>query len=52
MSEAAQPPLPRGGAEAQEPYEKRWLALGVVAMTVNIALPVVSADLGIDAASQ
>ena len=31
MSEAAQPPLPRGGAEAHEPYEKRWLALGVIA---------------------
>jgi EmrB/QacA subfamily drug resistance transporter len=47
---------------AAEPYERRWLALGVIAMTVllvildativNIALPAVSADLGIDAASQ
>src|SRR5829696_239020 len=45
-----------------EPYEKRWLALGVIAMTVllvildativNIALPAVTADLGISAASQ
>ena len=62
MTEATQPPLPRGTADEQEPYEKRWLALGVIAMTVlliildativNIALPVVSADLGIDAASQ
>ncbi|MGY1725394.1 MFS transporter [Geodermatophilus sp. SYSU D01062] len=44
------------------PYEKRWLALGVIAMTVllvildativNIALPAVSADLGISAATQ
>ena len=47
---------------ASEPYEKRWLALGVIAMTVllvildativNIALPAVSADLGISAATQ
>ena len=45
-----------------EPYEKRWLALAVIAVTVllvildativNIALPAVSADLQIDAASQ
>ena len=45
-----------------EPYEKRWLALGVIAMTillvildatiVNVALPAVSGDLGIGAASQ
>jgi EmrB/QacA subfamily drug resistance transporter len=45
-----------------EPYEKRWLALAVIAVTVllvildativNIALPAVSADLGIDAATQ
>ena len=56
------PPLPRGEAENSEPYERRWLALGVIAMTVllvildativNIALPRVSADLGIDAAAQ
>src|SRR5918993_1250092 len=47
---------------ADEPYEKRWLALGVIAMTVllvildativNIALPAVTADLGISAATQ
>jgi EmrB/QacA subfamily drug resistance transporter len=45
-----------------EPYERRWLALGVIAMTVllvildativNIALPAVSADLDITAANQ
>ncbi len=45
-----------------EPYEKRWQALGVIAMTVllvildativNIALPAVSADLDITAATQ
>jgi EmrB/QacA subfamily drug resistance transporter len=45
-----------------EPYERRWLALAVIAVTVllvildativNIALPAVSADLGIDAATQ
>src|SRR5215217_3293648 len=56
------PPLPRGTAGDQEPYERRWLALGVIAMTVlliildativNIALPRVSEELGIDAASQ
>ena len=55
-------PLPRGATEAQEPYERRWLALGVIAMTVllvildativNIALPAVSADLAIDSATQ
>ncbi len=47
---------------AVEPYEKRWLALAVIAVTVllvildativNIALPAVSADLSIDPASQ
>ena len=47
---------------ADEPYEKRWLALGIIAMTVllvildativNIALPAVTADLGISVASQ
>ena len=47
---------------ADQPYEKRWLALTVIAATVlliildatvvNIALPAVSADLGIDAATQ
>ncbi|MGY1985290.1 MFS transporter [Blastococcus sp. SYSU DS0669] len=58
-------PSPAGGGPAtgaDEPYEKRWLALGVIAMTVllvildativNIALPAVTADLGISAASQ
>src|SRR3712207_2059365 len=45
-----------------EPYERRWLALGVIAMTVllvildativNIALPVVSRDLEISPATQ
>ena len=62
MTEASQPPLPRGSADVQEPYEKRWLALGVIAMTVllvildativYIALPAVTVDLGIDPASQ
>jgi len=47
---------------ADEPYEGRWLALGVIALTVllvildativNIALPAVSADLGITPATQ
>ncbi|WP_336028933.1 MFS transporter [Geodermatophilus sp. FMUSA9-8] len=56
-SPSAEPVTP-----ASEPYEKRWLALGVIAMTVllvildativNIALPAVSADLGISAATQ
>jgi MFS family permease len=51
-----------GAEHPDEPYERRWLALGVIAMTVllvildativNIALPSVSADLGISAASQ
>src|SRR5215211_5509323 len=51
-----------GMTPAEEPYEKRWLALAVIAVTVllvildativNIALPAVSADLGIDAATQ
>ena len=45
-----------------EPYERRWLALGVISMTVllvildativNIALPAVSVDLGISPATQ
>jgi predicted MFS family arabinose efflux permease len=62
VPDASQPPLPRGDADVQEPYEKRWLTLGVIAMTVllvildativNIALPAVSADLGVDAATQ
>ena len=56
-------PAPTPGAPAPaEPYEKRWLALAVIAVTVllvildativNIALPAVSVDLGIDAATQ
>ncbi|GAA3180308.1 MFS transporter [Blastococcus jejuensis] len=56
-------PVPTPGASAPaEPYEKRWLALAVIAVTVllvildativNIALPAVSVDLGIDAATQ
>ena len=42
--------------EPDEPYEKRWLALGIIAMTVllvildativDIALPAVTTDLG------
>jgi MFS family permease len=55
-------PAAGGEAPPEEPYEKRWLALGVIAMTVllvildativNIALPAVTEDLGISAASQ
>ncbi|WP_236833152.1 MFS transporter [Blastococcus sp. KM273128] len=63
MTEPSLPPAAAGApAAADEPYEKRWLALGVIAMTVllvildativNIALPAVTADLGISAASQ
>jgi MFS family permease len=47
---------------AEEPYPRRWLALGVIAMTVllvildativNIALPAVTLDLGISDANQ
>ncbi len=54
-------PAPAASAQP-EPYEKRWLALAVIAVTVllvildativNIALPAVSADLDIDAATQ
>ena len=50
------------GALGDEPYPQRWLALAVIAVTVllvildativNIALPAVSADLQISAASQ
>ncbi len=58
------PHAPTAGAppSAEEPYERRWLALGIIAMTVllvildativNIALPAVTADLGISQASQ
>jgi MFS family permease len=47
---------------SEEPYERRWLALAVIAVTVlmvildativNIALPAVSVDIGITAAAQ
>ncbi|MFW3171408.1 MFS transporter [Geodermatophilus sp. CPCC 206100] len=50
------------GHVGEDPYPRRWLALGVIALTVllvildativNIALPAVTADLGISAASQ
>ena len=56
-SAAADPAIP-----TDEPYEKRWLALAVIAATVlliildatvvNIALPAVSADLDISPATQ
>jgi MFS family permease len=61
MSQPASAPT---GAEnpTDEPYPRRWLALGVIALTVllvildativNIALPAVSADLDISSASQ
>jgi EmrB/QacA subfamily drug resistance transporter len=59
---AAPSPASAAPVGADEPYERRWLALGVIAMTVllvildativNIALPAVSADLDITAASQ
>jgi EmrB/QacA subfamily drug resistance transporter len=49
-------------APSEEPYERRWLALGIIALTVllvildativNIALPAVSVDLGISPATQ
>jgi EmrB/QacA subfamily drug resistance transporter len=48
-------------APAEEPYERRWLALAVIAVTVlmvildativNIAMPAVAADLGIASAN-
>lgn len=58
------PTTSAGGAQApaDEPYERRWLALGIISMTVllvvldativNIALPSVREDLGISQASQ
>ncbi|WP_345770613.1 MFS transporter [Blastococcus saxobsidens] len=62
MTEPRTSPAAPDGASTDEPYEKRWLALGVIAMTVllvildativNIALPAVTTDLGISAASQ
>ncbi|WP_138732699.1 MFS transporter [Modestobacter excelsi] len=62
MSDAA--PTTRAGdtTSATEPYPKRWLALAVIAVTVlmvildativNIALPAVSVDLEVSAATQ
>src|SRR3954469_25254589 len=54
--------LPAGGTTTGEPYPRRWLALAVIATTVlmiildativNIALPSVSKDLEISAATQ
>ncbi|MGY1729963.1 MFS transporter [Geodermatophilus sp. SYSU D01045] len=62
MTHPSSTPAAGPDTPAAEPYEKRWLALGVIAMTVllvildativNIALPAVSADLGISAATQ
>ncbi|WP_222193113.1 MFS transporter [Modestobacter italicus] len=62
MSTTAPLPDPAGTSPADEPYPKRWLALAVIAVTVlmvildativNIALPAVSADLDVTAASQ
>ena len=56
------PPATGTAGSPDEPYENRWPALGVIAMTVllvildativNIALPAVTADLGISTASQ
>jgi hypothetical protein len=55
-------PAPHSTESAEEPYERRWLALAVIAVTVlmvildativNIALPAVSVDLEITAATQ
>src|SRR3954447_20221664 len=55
-------PLSTGVATPGQPYPRRWLALAVIAVTVlmiildativNIALPSVSKDLGISAATQ
>ena len=64
VTDPTSPPRRRSPAVLQDgvPYEKRWLALGVIALTVllvildatvvNIALPAVSADLGVSAATQ
>jgi MFS family permease len=64
VTDPAPPPAARRRPELldDQPYEKRWLALAVIAVTVllvildativNIALPAVSADLGISAATQ
>ncbi|MBB3676134.1 MFS transporter [Modestobacter versicolor] len=62
MSDTAPTPAAGQATLGAEPYPKRWLALAVIAVTVlmvildativNIALPAVSADLDISAASQ
>jgi MFS family permease len=63
VTDPAPTPAAAGAAiPADEPYERRWLALGIIALTVllvildativNIALPAVSADLGITPATQ
>ncbi|WP_240619586.1 MFS transporter [Blastococcus sp. TF02-8] len=62
MTQPQTSPTGADGAGTDEPYEKRWLALGVIAMTVllvildativNIALPAVTDDLGISSATQ
>ncbi|MGY1814580.1 MFS transporter [Blastococcus sp. SYSU D00820] len=62
MTDPSPTPAAGPGTPVGEPDPKRWLALGVIAMTVllvildativNIALPAVTADLGISAASQ
>jgi EmrB/QacA subfamily drug resistance transporter len=55
------PPAADGTTPAEQPYEKRWLALAVIAVTVlmvildativNIAMPAVAADLEIASAN-
>ncbi|HEV7210663.1 MAG TPA: MFS transporter [Blastococcus sp.] len=63
MTDPVPTPSRRGpAAMTDEPYERRWLALAVIAVTVlmvildativNIALPSVSKDLGISPATQ
>lgn len=62
MTDTAPTTSAPGTTSDAEPYEKRWLALAVIAVTVlmvildativNIALPAVTADLGVSAANQ
>ena len=62
MTDPTSTPVSGAGHVGEEPYPRRWLALGVIALTVllvildativNIALPAVSADLGVTAATQ
>ncbi|MCW2636394.1 MAG: pur [Blastococcus sp.] len=63
MTDPVPPPSAHDAAAGGEaPYERRWLALGVIAITVllvildativNIALPAVSVDLGVTPATQ